>query len=233
MAKSKEKNQALELRRNGESIKVIANKLGVAKSTVSLWCRDIKLTQKQIEILHKRMVKGGYKGRMKGARMQYKRRLRSIEELKTKGAKRLSNLSNKSFLVAGATLYWGEGSKKGRDVRVANSDPKIIKFMLNWFRVLWKVTDDRFSLHILINETHRKRIEEVQNYWSQVTGISKSQFTKPTFIKAENKKIYKNFSSHYGTLSLNVRGNPTKLIRQILGLIDKLGELGINFEESE
>lgn len=49
MAKSKEKNKALILRQNGESIKDIAKRLKISKSTVSLWCRDIKLTSEQIK----------------------------------------------------------------------------------------------------------------------------------------------------------------------------------------
>lgn len=48
MAKSKEKNKALKLRQQGESIKKIAKKLKIAKSTISLWCRDIELTPEQI-----------------------------------------------------------------------------------------------------------------------------------------------------------------------------------------
>lgn len=54
MAKFKEKIQARELRRNGESIGGIGRKLGVAKSTVSLWCSDIGLSEEQIRKLASR-----------------------------------------------------------------------------------------------------------------------------------------------------------------------------------
>lgn len=74
MAKSIERIKAIKLRRKGESIKRIAQILKIAKSTVSLWCQEIKLTKSQIEALHIRMVRGGYKGRLKGALLQKERR---------------------------------------------------------------------------------------------------------------------------------------------------------------
>jgi len=64
MAKFKEKNKAIQLRKSGKSIGEIANQLNVSKSVVSLWCRDIALTKKQIDALHKKMMVGSYKGRM-------------------------------------------------------------------------------------------------------------------------------------------------------------------------
>lgn len=51
MAKFKEMVQVRELRRNGESIGVIARKLDVSKSTVSYWCSDIGLSEEQIRKL--------------------------------------------------------------------------------------------------------------------------------------------------------------------------------------
>lgn len=38
------KNKAIELRRSGESIKVIAKKLGKASSTVHAWVKDVPLS---------------------------------------------------------------------------------------------------------------------------------------------------------------------------------------------
>ncbi|PIU37083.1 hypothetical protein COT02_02695 [Candidatus Roizmanbacteria bacterium CG07_land_8_20_14_0_80_34_15] len=56
MAKSKEKLQALRLRRKGESIKKIAKLVKVSVSTASLWCHDVELTDSQIENLRKRQT---------------------------------------------------------------------------------------------------------------------------------------------------------------------------------
>ena len=226
MAKSKEKNKALELRQKGKSIKDIAKRLKIAKSTVSLWCRDIKLTPEQIQRLHEKMVKSSYKGRMKGARIQYERRLKKIEAWKRKGIERIGKLSNRDLLIAGLALYWGEGAKKKRGVSFSNSDPEMIKFMTKFFRKVWKINKSRFTGYIGINKIHKNRIEEVENYWSRVTKIPREQFTKTTLIKAKNRKNYKNFPLHYGTLTVRIRKS-AELYYQINGLIKGLARVRI------
>lgn len=227
MAKSKEKNKALELRQRGESIKDIAKKLRVAKSTVSLWCRDIELTPKQIQRLHEKMVKGSYKGRLKGARVQHERRLRQIKQLREEGFKMVDSLSKRDLLLIGAALYWGEGMKKEGRARIANSDPEMVKFIINWFRLIWSIPQNQFTLQILINKIHQSRASEVEQYWSNLLRIPRTQFTKTTFIKTKNKKIYKNFQDHYGTLIVSVRKG-SDLRHKINGLITALSKNFVN-----
>lgn len=226
MAKTKEKNKALELRQKGESIRDIAKQLEIAKSTVSLWCRDIKLTSKQIHRLHKKMVKGGYKGRMMGARLQYERRLKRIEQWNKSGIEQIGRLSNRDLLIAGLALYWGEGARKKRGVSFSNSDPEMIKFMIKFVRRIWRIDKNRFTAYIGINKIHKERVKEVENYWSRVTKIPKEQFTKTTLIKAKNKKNYKNFPLHYGTLTVKIRKS-AELYYQINGLIKGLAKARI------
>lgn len=225
MARSKEKNKALELRRQGESIREIAKRVGVAKSTASLWCRDIQLSSRQINILHERMVKGGYKGRMKGARAQYDRRLEKIEEEKRWGRTQIKKLSERELFLVGLALYWGEGNKKTRGVRISNSDPAIINLMIRWLREIWKIEPERFTFSIFINIIHKDRVNDVEMYWSKKTGIPREQFYKTILIKAKNKKVYKNFNIHYGTAMLGIR-RPAEIYYKIMGLIDALSQAG-------
>ncbi len=221
MAKTKEKNKALQLRRKGKSIKDIARHLKIAKSTVSLWCRDIRLAPKQIQKLHEKMVKGGYKGRMKGARLQYERRLKRIKEWNKIGVERIGKLSNRDLLIAGLALYWGEGSRKTRRVSLSNSDPKIIQFIIKFLKRVFDIDKSRLTAYIGINRIHKNRVQEVKNYWSKTTGIPKEQFTKTTLIKSKNKKKYNNFSVHYGTVTIKVRKS-ADLYYCIMGLIERL-----------
>lgn len=221
MAKSREKNKALKLRQKGESIKDIAKRLKIAKSTVSLWCRDIKLTPLQIQRLHDKMIKGSYKGRMIGARMQYERRLKKMKEWEEIGAEQIGKLSNRDLLIAGIALYWGEGTRKRRVVRFSNSDPEMIKFMIRFFRKIWKINKKRFTGSLGINKIHKNRIEEVESYWSKITKIPREQFIKTTLIKAKNKKNYENFSIHYGTFTIRIRKS-AELYYEIMGLLKGL-----------
>lgn len=224
MAKVLERNKAISLRENGHSIKDIARSLKIAKSTVSLWCRDIKLTQKQINRLHNKMITGGYPGRMKGARMQYERRLNRIKELEKEGEKKIGYLSKRDLLITLISLYWGEGSKKSRQVSINNSDPEMINLLIVAFRKLFNLDEKRFRLSVFINKIHKEREKEIKNYWSKNTKIPENQFTKTIFIKVKNKKNYNNFQTHYGTLRIRITKS-TDICYSILGLIKALAKI--------
>lgn len=223
MAKFKEKNKAQELRKKGKSIKEIAKQLHVSKSTVSVWCQAIQLTKKQIFELNQKMLRGGYIGRLKGAAIQRKRYLQKVNNLTQEGKILIHKLSTYELLVAGAALYWGEGNKKDRIVGFSNSDPEVIKFIMSWFRKAWRLSEDRFYLRVGINKIHKKRDDEVKRYWSKVANIPLKQFRKTTFIKAKNKKIYKNFYTHFGTLTIRITKS-SELQYKTLGLIEGLAK---------
>lgn len=230
MAKFKEKIKARESRCQGESIKEIAKKLKVSKGSVSIWCRDIELTPKQIEKLQKRMLVGSYQGRIKGARVQRERRLQEISKLQTEGLKLVEQFSKRDFLLAGAGLYLGDGTKQ-KMTRITNSDPEIVKFVISWFKIVWGISKERFTLQVLINEIHKHRVSWVEKYWSKITGIPLCQFGKTTLIKAKNKKVYKNFNNHYGTIVVTVRKGGD-LHHRIQGLTSNILKEGCNFDKA-
>jgi hypothetical protein len=85
------------------------------------------------------------------------------------------------------------------------------------------VEDRSFILRVSINNIHESRTEKVLDYWSKVTNIPPSQFTKTSLIKSKTNKIYSNESVHFGTLRIKVR-NGANLRRRILGSINKISE---------
>ena len=224
MAKSRKKIKARELRRRGLSLKEIADKLGISKGSASVWCSDIKLSEKQIQNLHAKMVRGSYSGRIIGANMQKEKKINKIRECSLKAKKDINGLRHKELFIAGLGLYWGEGSKKSA-VRFYNSDPEAIKFMMRWFRDVLKIEEDRFLMYININQIHNKRLKAVVRYWSEITNIPENQFRKPSLIKAKSKKTYSNFSNHYGTLCVRISKSSTFLY-QILEWIKAMNKPG-------
>lgn len=225
MAKSLIQSKAEELRKSGKSINEITKELLVSKSSVSRWCKDIKLSEKQIQRLDEKIKKGSYRGRMKGALTQRKRKEEKILKLERKALSVIKRINASELLIAGLSLYWGEGNRKNPGVRFFNSDPEIIKFIMKWFRNTWKLKNDRFLIYISINEIHRERISNVIGFWSKITGIPKDQFKKPIFIKTANKKVYGNFNQHYGTLSIRI-SKSTDLYYEIMALIKALSTAG-------
>jgi len=225
MAKSLLRLEARKLRNRGISVKKIAQHLGISKSTASLWVRDIILSVEQLEELRKSKLAGAELGRLRNALLQKERRLKLIKDSRLEGIKLFSGFTDKEFLIAGLALYWGEGAKKRRIVEFCNSDPKMIKFLLLWLQKCYLIDIDEIKCYVGINEIHRKRERVVKKYWSEITGIPLDQFTKTSFKKVKNKKVYDNFNDHYGTLSVKVR-NPARFYYKIIGSIDGLYEAG-------
>jgi hypothetical protein len=205
-------------------MKEIAERLKVSKGSVSLWCFDIKLTKKQIQILHDKMVRGSYKGRAIGAKIQKDRKRRNIETFLLQGKRDIPELKKRELFIGGLGLYWGEGSKKSA-VRFYNSDPGAVTFMMRWFREILKIEESRFYMYININNIHKKRLQAVIDYWSKITRINAKQFRKPSLIKTKNKKVYDNFSEHYGTLCIRI-AKSSSLLYQILGWIEAMKGAG-------
>lgn len=226
MAKSTLRLEARKLRRRGISVKRIAEYLEVSKSTASIWVRDIILNIDQLEALKQAAIKGSERGRLKSALLQKEKRLKLILSSKREGTEKLSRLTEREFLIAGIALYWGEGSRKSRELEFCNSDPKMIKFLIEWLRINFHVEANELKCCIGINELHRKREDRVKQFWSEITGIPLSQFLKTSFKKAKNKKVYENFNDHYGTLSVSVLKS-AKYYYQIIGLIEGLNEAGM------
>jgi len=225
MAKFDLKIKARKMRSKGASVKEIAKKLGISKSTCSLWVRDIILSIHQLEKLRERAIKGGERGRLKGALMQKQRRLDIIKQWEKNGVRELCSLSKRDLYIAGIALYWAEGCKKNRGTQVFNSDPELIKLMVGWFRIFFGIKTEDIKARVGLNEAHKSREEIVKKYWSKITGIPLNQFTKTRIKKVKNKKIYKNFNDHYGTLSISIL-KPTKYCYRILGLIKGLSQAG-------
>ncbi|MBU1255434.1 hypothetical protein KKE74_01450 [Patescibacteria group bacterium] len=221
MAKFKEKIKAEELRKQGQSIKEIAKKLKVSKGSVSLWCRDIKLTKKQIKKLEQRMIKGGHKGRLKGAKVMKERRLERIKCLKKEALKEIGSINKRDLFVIGIGLYWGEGSKTDNKISFHNSDPMIIKFIMRWFKECFQLPKERFTAYVIINEIHKNRLDKVEKYWSKITKIPSNQFRKTVLTRVKNKKVYANFNNHYGTLVVRITKS-SGLFYKIQGYIDSL-----------
>lgn len=221
MAKSLQMMQARKLRAQGVSVRDIAQKLQVSKSTASLWVRDIILSLEQLEKLRHQKIMGGEKGRILGSLKQKQDRLLRIQKGINKGKLIFPTITDRELLIAGIALYWAEGTKKKREVTFCNSDPKLVEFMIRWLQRSFDVPISRLRCCVGINEIHRQRDDIVKKYWSGQTGIPLDRFTKTSFKKVRNKKIYLNFHNHYGTLTVKVN-QPAQLHYDILGLIEGL-----------
>ncbi len=223
MSKLKKKFIAQELRRRGLGIGEIAKELNMVKSgTISKWCRDIPLTVEQIARLVKKQKIGSYKGRIVAAEQLRKNRIRQIEFLRKEGLKRVGKLTERDIFIAGVGMYWSEGYTYNDDlVGFTNSDPKMILFMLRWFKKICGVSSERIRLRVSVNKIHKGRVRKIEKYWSKLTKIPLDQFNKTVLIKSRVKKVYKNSDNYQGTLRITIK-NSSYLRRLITGFISGL-----------
>jgi len=214
--------KALTLRKNGYSIGTIAKKLSVSKSTVSGWCRDIALSEKQILLIAERSKHHATANLLLASEKQRKERQRNTEKMEKMGKREIGKLSLRDIQLIGLGLYWGEGYKKGsQELGFTNSDPAMINFYIEWLEKIYEISTKDLILRVSINNQHSDRTIEVVNYWSTVTNVPCSQFTKTSLLHIHSKKFYKNITTHFGTLRVKVRKG-TNLRRRILGSIEAI-----------
>jgi transcriptional regulator with XRE-family HTH domain len=204
------KERARELRKKGFSYSEIIKQIPVSKSTISFWCRDIKLTKKQITRLGSL-----YDTQFRGAKANQLKRKKEIEIIRKNAKKEIKKLSNYEIKIIGAALYWAEGSKV-KSSSFTNSDPLLIKFIMKWYRDVCKVPENKIKpylhLHTGLDEKKAKK------YWSKIISIPVNRFGS-TFFKKEGTGHRKN-KLYNGTLRIQV--NSEDLRHKILAWVEKI-----------
>lgn len=219
--KLSEQIKAKELRKQGMSIGSIAEKLAVSKSSVSLWTKEIVLTEKQLEKL--KQDNPILNNQMKGA-MAMKEKHRLIrQDAQAKGKKKASE--NDPLHIMGCMLYWGEGNKYQRNssVGLSNSDPALIKTFYTFLVETMNVEKHNILLSCQWYSDNGLTEEEVQDYWITLLGLDKKclrSFQKDN-ISAQSKSLKFN-RNPYGTARIMVHS--VTLLHEILGAIQEYGE---------
>lgn len=101
-----------------------------------------------------------------------------------------SNLSKSEYRlkIMGIMIYWAEGSRvgvKSEIVDFANSDPEMIKIFISFLRKICGI--DESKLRVLLYCYSNQNVNNLINFWSTLTKISKIQFTKP-YVRDDFKK---------------------------------------------
>lgn len=216
------RESARRLRERGRSIAEITEALQAKKSTVSYWCRDIRLSAEHLKRLTAKKAAGGRLGILRAAELKRTERLAAVQKETLRGARDVGRLTRRDIFIVGIALYWGEGYKRGNEeCGFTNSDPGIVKSFIRWMMDVYDIKREDFILRVSINATYKGREKEIKSYWSSVTGIPLSQFTRSSFIFAAQKKTTRDPATYFGTLRLKVR-RATALRRRILGSIAEI-----------
>ena len=198
--KLNEKRIVQHFRKQGLSYNEILQKVPVAKSSISLWCRDIELSPEQKNRLNKKRAANLQKLSRLGPKAIALKRQKEICKIRKSARKEIQSLTPYEFKIVGAMLYWAEGNKT-QGAGITNSDPKLIKFVVRWFKEVCGVTPIGLSarLNIHINQSDKR----IKKYWSEITKIPLKNFGK-SYIKPEGTGYRKNVL-HNGVVRIGVR----------------------------
>ena len=217
--KTRERDLARQLRREeGASIKDIALRVGVSKSSVSLWVRDIELTPEQHAALAARNV--AYNRQMSGTWKQAARRRDERIEYQEHG-RTIARFGDPSF-VAGCMLYWAEGARNRNSVKFTNSDPEMVRFFVRFLRERFDVGPDVISVTCNLFADHRECQREIEQFWLDVAGLPASCLRKSSvnvYSKYSQKKRRNKLP--YGTCRISV--SRTSIVQAIYGAIQEIG----------
>ncbi len=171
--------KARELRGQGLSYDQIAAALGVSKSSVSLWVRDLPVPERlSYAECRKRSAEGArrYWAAERPAREARRAAVRDA------AAEQIGELTHRELLIAGAIAYWCEGAKnkphrRSDRVEFINSDPALIRFFLRFLEAAGIPAAD-LIFRVYIHES--ANMQSAQKFWLEVTGAPPDRFRTPT-----------------------------------------------------
>jgi transcriptional regulator with XRE-family HTH domain len=213
-AKDAERDRAREMRLEGTSYAEIAAALGVSKSSISLWVRDLPRPPSE---------PAAAAARRAGAERYFAQRRRTTfverQNEKLRWANELGELSDRELLIAGAVAYWAEGTKskpwrRSEAVRFVNSDPGMIRLFLWWLQAAG-VEPERLRYQVHIHET--ADIEAAERFWADVVGVPVGRLQRSTLKRHKPLTSRRNVADTYhGCLCIRVV-DAAKLYRRIEG----------------
>lgn len=186
---------------------MISKELDIARSTLSDWFRDRPYTP------NPEALKRATLGRTKYGQMKRDARIKETDALLLKGRNEIGNLTQRDLKMVGLGVWLGEGSKTTEQIRLANSDPTIIRLWMRWLREICGVSNE----HIIIRMHLYLDSDELvcREYWQTITGLPISAFRKTQFDQRVKKIRLKAGKLPHGTVHIIVIGNgdPEKGVR--------------------
>lgn len=196
----------------------ITMRLGVAKSSVSLWVRDVPLTAEQTARLEAQNPR--FNGQCLGAAANAQR-ARAARARWQKEGRLLASQGDPDF-AAGCMLYWAEGDKTRNAVRISNSDPEVLRFFVKFLRRHFSVADELFTVTCNLFADHLNEQARIERFWLDALDLP------PACLRKSTVNVYSKYSQkkrrnllQYGTCKVCV--HRTQIVQTIFGAIQEYG----------
>lgn len=182
----KDKVKAYKLRREGKSYKEIRNLLGIPLSTIASWFKDEEWSQKIRDELGAQASLAFPEKLIAIQKANKARWAKKYLEYKLTAESQFAKYQADPLFITGLMLFWGEGNKSPKDshVKLANSDPTMIRIFYNFLTNTMDVDPNKIKIHLLL---YPDLVDDMQkSFWSKAVGIPLTQFTKSTYIKGRH-----------------------------------------------
>jgi hypothetical protein len=227
ISKIKEKQLAINLRKEGKTYREILSVVSVAKSTLSFWLKEVGLSTAQKQ----RITEVKLAAAKRGGRIKYQQRIERSAAIIEKAKKEIGMLTARELLLIGTAIYWGEGTKEksyrpGTGIHFINMDPKMVIVFLTWLVETCEISKDMIAFETCLHDTHAYRVKEIQQYWAMVTGFPIACFGVIRYKKhslSSTKRKNVSDQCYYGSLLIKVR-NSSRLVRQAAGWVEGIVE---------
>lgn len=162
-----ERERARELRAQSWTLQEIADELGVAKGSVSVWVRDVEFTPKPRY--------RGHSGHQ--PHPLHLKKLAEIERCRAEAEAEYGELSSDQLDAFALGLYAGEGAKTPGAVSIANTNPLLLRLFVYWLRHNFDIEQERLRARLYLHQG--LDIDAATAYWSAATSIPERQFQRP------------------------------------------------------
>jgi hypothetical protein len=208
--------RARVLRLQGLDYEEIVAQLGVSKSSVSLWVRDLPRPPR---VAPEECAKRTADRMRRYWTAERPARAARRAAATAAAAASIRGLTDREILIAGAIAYQCEGAKnkphrRADRVTFVNSDPELISFFLLFLDTAGVSRSD-LAFQLQIHET--ADVESAVGFWLTLTGVRPEQFGK-TFLKRHNAATTRKNTGdgYHGCLRVDVRRS-CELYRKIQG----------------
>jgi hypothetical protein len=188
-----EKERAVALRKKGYSYNEILEQVRVAKSSLSLWLKDMPLLPYEKESLKKRKNASITRGRIRAGATHHRNRLLREKVYFDDAVHTFNRYVQDPLFHIGVTMYWAEGAKRNNQFLFINSDPDMIRIMVDWLEKFLGYTRMQMRFRLYIHKPYAH--ENLEHFWMKLLGTTSAQqvktIYKPTGLGVKKRPDYK------------------------------------------
>ncbi len=185
--------KAVQLRNSGKSYSQITKELGVVKSTLSGWLKDLPTSQHIVFTNRKEWLAKIQPMGVRAIKEKRQLEINNIIKKVNSEVEQWNFLNDKQVQNAFLSLlYWAEGQKlpeRGSPMKFANTDPRLILLFVKMLKNCYNIDPKKIRVRLYLHWYHKEK--EVKNFWKELLNIEDSQFYRVYRKKRSKQKRFR------------------------------------------